>query len=738
MTDDRRTRSTTSSPGDLETPGRDASRAAWRRSRPSPGTSSSSAAGSSAAAPCSTRSRAACAPSSSSRTTSPSGTSSRSSRLIHGGLRYLEQFRFGLVREALAERSRLLHLAPHLVTIEPLLFPIYGIPFASKAFYDAGLTLYDILGARHDGGWHRRLSRAATLELAPTLRATDCAAGSSITTASRTTRATRSPSPAPRSSTAPSWSPGSGRRPPFRRHLRDGSPPCARATSLSGADLEIRTRAVLDATGVWEAEPDHPFGGGSMRILPSRGAHLVVPRSRIPNADRADDPGARARSSSSSRGRTHWLDRHDGRTRTRVDLDHPAADGWEIDKLLDTVNATMDVDLRREDVVGTFAGLRPLIAPSTGSTVKASREHRVTVESNGVVRIGGGKYTTYRVMARDAIDAVLGRDEAARAPERDGRPPAGRRRRSPMRSTRIAAELDTIAAVAAVGARSRRGSSPATAPRRPGSSASAPSAISSGRSSPGRPFLEAEVVWAVRHELALSLDDVHRPADPPRAGAARPRRGRRPAGGRAHGRRAGLGRDPAGTRGRVVPRDGPTRVLGRGRRARSSVRHGRPCTLRDDADPRRPVADVHRRALRAPDPAARSCPRRASSRSSSWRIVGAGSRRPCGTRAARRIARRRPCSPSGCRSPGISPHRWSSAPSSSNRHPWRRRRDAAPTPTADARRTRRRRTLDPPTATGVTVTGRHDADAVRADRAVARRAVPRLRRLPLRPRARPP
>ena len=99
-----------------------------------------------------------------------SGTSSRSSRLIHGGLRYLEQFRIGLVREALAERSRLLHLAPHLVTIEPLLFPIYGIPFASKAFYDAGLTLYDILGARHDGGWHQRLSKAATLELAPTLR----------------------------------------------------------------------------------------------------------------------------------------------------------------------------------------------------------------------------------------------------------------------------------------------------------------------------------------------------------------------------------------------------------------------------------------------------------------------------------------------------------------------------------------------------------------------------------------
>ncbi len=99
-----------------------------------------------------------------------SGTSSRSSRLIHGGLRYLEQLHIGLVREALAERSRLLRNAPHLVSLQPLLFPIHGIPFLSKVFYDAGLTLYDMLGARHDGGWHRRLDVAGTLAIAPSLR----------------------------------------------------------------------------------------------------------------------------------------------------------------------------------------------------------------------------------------------------------------------------------------------------------------------------------------------------------------------------------------------------------------------------------------------------------------------------------------------------------------------------------------------------------------------------------------
>ena len=92
--------------------------------------------------------------------------------------------------------------------------------------------------------------------------------------------------------------------------------------------------------------------------------------------------------------------------------ERPAAGDWEIQHLLDTVNATMDVNLTRADVVGTYAGLRPLIAPSDGSTVKASREHRVTVESNGIVRIGGGKYTTYRVMASDVIDAVLGPAES--------------------------------------------------------------------------------------------------------------------------------------------------------------------------------------------------------------------------------------------------------------------------------------------------------------------------------------
>jgi glycerol-3-phosphate dehydrogenase len=187
--------------------------------------------------------------------------------------------------------------------------------------------------------------------------------------------------------------------------------------------------------------------------------------------------------------------------------ERPYADGWEVDRLLGTVNETLDVDVDRSDVVGTFAGLRPLIAPSGGSTVKASREHRVTVEANGLVRIGGGKYTTYRVMARDVIDAALGREAAARTPSRTEEwRVAGAADRPQL--DRIATELASIPAVAAA--------HPDAATRlvtRHGTEALGVVALGGEldllRSLvPGRPFLEAEVAWAVRHELALSLDDV--------------------------------------------------------------------------------------------------------------------------------------------------------------------------------------------------------------------------------------
>ena len=433
------------------------------------------------------------------------GTSSRSSRLIHGGLRYLEHFRFGLVRQALAERERLLQLAPHLVSIEPLLFPIYGIPFLSKAFYDAGLTLYDILGARHDGGWHRRLSKAATLELAPTLRQEGLRGGlvyhDGVEDDARYTLAV-----ARTATAAGAVAVTRVRATGLRTDPRSGVLSALLATDLmTGTGLEIRTKAVVDATGVWAAEADHPFRGGSMTILPSRGAHLVVPRERIPN-----QMGLTIRVPGKIVFLVPWPDHWlIGTTDAPFEgpAERPAAGDWEIQHLLDTVNATMDVNLTRADVVGTYAGLRPLIAPSDGSTVKASREHRVTVDRSGVVRIGGGKYTTYRVMASDVIDAVLGAAETKARPSRTGdwrligAADAGVR-------ARIVAELMTIPAIAALG--------PEVAIRlvaRHGTEAPGVVALGAdlGLLRPlveGRVFLEAEIAWAVRHESALSLDDA--------------------------------------------------------------------------------------------------------------------------------------------------------------------------------------------------------------------------------------
>ena len=435
------------------------------------------------------------------------GTSSRSSRLIHGGLRYLEQFHLGLVREALAERGRLLRLAPHLVTLEPLLFPVYGLPFLTKPFYDVGLTLYDLLGARHDGGWHRRLSVEETLAIAPSLRRAGLRGGllyhDGMEDDARFTLAVARTALEADSAaialtrvraTGLGTEQGSGRLSAL--HAED---------LLTGAALKIQTRAVVDATGIWAADPAHPFTSSSLRVLPSRGAHLVVRRERIP----------------ASTGLTirvpgkvvflvpwpdHWLI---GTTDAPFDgpPGHPAAAGFEVDALLDTVNATLDVGLTRADVVGTYAGLRPLIAPSSGSTVKASREHRVTAEANGVVRIAGGKYTTYRVMASDVIDAVLGPAEARRRPSAT----AGRRLHGAADRPaldRIAAELETVAAVSAI--------HPEAAARlvaRHGTDAPAIVALGGELDLiralvPGRPFLEAEVAWAVQREFALSLDDV--------------------------------------------------------------------------------------------------------------------------------------------------------------------------------------------------------------------------------------
>jgi glycerol-3-phosphate dehydrogenase len=431
------------------------------------------------------------------------GTSSRSSRLIHGGLRYLEQFHVGLVREALAERARLLRLAPHLVRLEAFLFPIYGMPVVTRSFFTAGMAMYDLLGSAKSGGRHRQLSRAGALEYAPNLRTPGLRGAllyhDAMEDDARFTLAVLR--------TALGHSPGSTvavTRVRATGPLRDGARVVGASLvdRLSGATFEARATTVLDATGVWGSQPDRPFDGASFTVLPSRGSHLIVARERIP---------ARGGMTIRIPGRVafmvpwprHWVI---GTTDKPFHgpVDRPSASGAEVDEILGTLNGAMDLDLTRDDIVGTYAGLRPLVAPSdANSTVKISREHKVSVEAEGLVRVSGGKYTTYRVMAEDAVNAVLGSAAGKRPSATAELPIQGAAARADLDA--LAARLMTTGGLGEDVARSLVD--------RHGTEAS--DIVELGRALDlarpllaGFPFLEAEVAWAVEHELAMTLDDV--------------------------------------------------------------------------------------------------------------------------------------------------------------------------------------------------------------------------------------
>jgi glycerol-3-phosphate dehydrogenase len=431
-----------------------------------------------------------------------SGTSSRSSRLIHGGLRYLQQLHVGLVREALDERARLLRLAPHLVRLEEFLFPLYGPPIVTRAFYTAGMTMYDVLGSAKSGGRHRQLSTASALEYAPDLRRAGLRGGlvyhDAMEDDARFALAV--------ARTAVEHGAGGAvavTRVRATAPIRDGERVAGAVLrdALSGDTFEVRASSVLDATGAWGSMPDRPFGAGSFNVLPALGSHLVVPRERIP---------ARGGVTLRIPGRVaflvpwprHWLI---GTTDKPYHgpVDRPAASSEDVDELLGTVNGALDIELSRDDVVGTYAGLRPLIAPSDASTtVKVSREHRVSVEGEGLVRVSGGKYTTYRVMARDAVDAVLGSAEARRRPSATGE--------LPIVGAAVRSNLDSLAArLTATGTISTEVATSLV--DRHGTEAErvlADAATSSACLVDGFPYLEAEVAWAAEHELALSLEDV--------------------------------------------------------------------------------------------------------------------------------------------------------------------------------------------------------------------------------------
>ena len=330
------------------------------------------------------------------------GTSSRSSKLIHGGLRYLEQGELGLVREALRERSLLLNvLAPHLVRPVPFLVPL--TERWQRAYVGAGMVLYDSLGGHEGLPRHRHLTRRGALRVAPALKKEALVGAiqyhdALLDDARHTVTVART---AARFGAAPvSNATAIG-------FLREGE----RVTGVrvrdevSGDEVAVRAREVVNATGVWTDDVQDLAGErGKFKVRASKGIHLVVPRDRMQL-----DTGLILRTETSVLfvipwGR-HWIV---GTTDTDWALDktHPAASATDIGYLLEQVNRVLAQPLTREDVEGVYAGLRPLLSGESESTSQLSREHTVAVPVPGLVAVAGGKYTTYRVMARDAIDAV--------------------------------------------------------------------------------------------------------------------------------------------------------------------------------------------------------------------------------------------------------------------------------------------------------------------------------------------
>ncbi|HEY3004245.1 MAG TPA: glycerol-3-phosphate dehydrogenase/oxidase [Kribbellaceae bacterium] len=332
-----------------------------------------------------------------------SGTSSRSSKLIHGGLRYLEQRNFALVREALRERALLLRkLAPHLVRPVPFLFPLTRGGW-ERGYVGSGVLLYDTLGGARAVPRHRHLTRRGALRLAPALRP-DALTGAiryydaQVDDARHTMTLAR---------TAAHHGAAVASSARVTGLLREGERVTgARVRDLeSGAELDVLAHHVVNATGVWTDDIQEMLGGrGRFQVRASKGIHLVVPRDRI-----ASDSGIILRTETSVLfvipwGR-HWLV---GTTDTDWDLDkaHPSASRSDIDYLLDRVNAVLRTPIGPEDIEGVYAGLRPLLAGESADTSTLSREHQVAQPAPGLTVVAGGKYTTYRVMAKDAVDAA--------------------------------------------------------------------------------------------------------------------------------------------------------------------------------------------------------------------------------------------------------------------------------------------------------------------------------------------
>jgi glycerol-3-phosphate dehydrogenase len=446
-----------------------------------------------------------------------SGTSSKSTKLAHGGIRYLPQFDFALVHEALVERGLMLENVPFLVRPIGFVLPMYrgerhpvGLPvtlpggFGNSWVLDIGLYLYDALAGHRNIQRHRRISRAQALKLAPGLKPEGLRNAftyydAQLDDARLTLIGLR---------TAARWNAAIANHAEvigFQQEQGKLSAALVR-DKLTGREFALRARHFVNAGGIW-AEQVEALGGGEVHldVQPSKGVHLIVARDRLRMGEMAivlpqtEDDRILFVVPWEGRAIIGTTDTGSG------DLDHPAASEEDIEYLIRHVNHYLDVNLTRDDIISTFAGYRPLVRSRDKAQRKdLSRTHAILENPNGLVSIVGGKLTTWRRMGQDTVDRLARRDHLPIKHPTEHLPLLGAERWQaalqalPRRGSALGLEADTIEHLSqyygseALGLLDMIDADASLAKR----------------IVPDLPFIRAEVVHACRAEMALTLEDM--------------------------------------------------------------------------------------------------------------------------------------------------------------------------------------------------------------------------------------
>jgi glycerol-3-phosphate dehydrogenase len=420
-----------------------------------------------------------------------SGTSSKSSKLVHGGLRYLQHREFGLVYENLYERQIALRNAPHLVRILPFLIPVLskdGLMNAKLArALGSALWMYDLTGGLRIGKVHRRIKKEAALAHMPSLRAPNVAAAyiyyDAQTDDARLTL-TIARTAASRGAVVANHTAVTGLR-------KDGTGRLVGATvAADGRTIEVDATCVVNATGVWSDDVRAIDEGAHPRsIRPAKGIHITVPWHKVRNDIAAIVPVPKDKRSIFV---VPWGDfTYIGTTDTDYDgpIDDPQCTPEDVKYLLDAMNLALAEPLTTDDVIGTWAGLRPLIAGgSVGEkTADLSRKHSVRTSASGLVTVNGGKLTTYRRMAADTVDVVMRR--------------LGRVGKSPTKKLRLLGAYDSPPRDEHLARRYGILTREVLELEHRDPALAAPLV-------PGLPYRRSEAIYAVRAEMATTLDDV--------------------------------------------------------------------------------------------------------------------------------------------------------------------------------------------------------------------------------------